>query len=227
MFFESFSITAVAVRWGLWVLWAFLLTIFIVPLALHAKTSTDSIEDLQHMWAEIRYHFAVGERELAFEKLAAKAHIARLDHANDPNFLIWEGIVLSSWAGERGGLGALGLVKDAKILYEQAIAINPNALDGSAYSSLGVLYYKVPGWPLGFGDKTKAAELLKKALAINPRGIDANYFFADYLYEQGDSSSARIYAEQALKAPSRIGRELADKGRREELAALLAKIERQ
>ena len=47
-------------------------------------------------------------------------------------------------------------------------------LDGSAYNSLGVLYYKVPGWPVGFGDKAKARELLQKALAINPKGIDAN-----------------------------------------------------
>ena len=224
MFFESFSITAVAVRWGLWVLWAFLLTIFIAPLALHAQSSTDSIEDLQHTWAKIRYQLSVGDREAAFEKLAAKAHTARLNHANDPNFLIWEGIILSSWAGEKGGLGALGLVKDAKKLYEQAIALNPSALDGSAYSSLGVLYYKVPGWPLGFGDKTKADELLKQALQINPEGIDANYFYAEYLYEQGDFARARSYAEHALQAPSRNGRELSDKGRREEITALLLRI---
>ena len=35
-------------------------------------------------------------------------------------------------------------------------------------SSLGVLYYKVPGWPIGFGDKDKARDLLQKALAVNP-----------------------------------------------------------
>ena len=36
---------------------------------------------------------------------------------------------------------------------------------GSAYTSLGTLYFKVPGWPVGFGDEEKAEELLRKALA--------------------------------------------------------------
>ena len=31
-------------------------------------------------------------------------------------------------------------------------------IDGSAYASLGVLYHKVTGWPLGFGDKAKHYE---------------------------------------------------------------------
>jgi hypothetical protein len=34
---------------------------------------------------------------------------------------VWEGIIVSPLAGEQGGLGALGLVKQAKGLYEQAI----------------------------------------------------------------------------------------------------------
>ena len=138
--------------------------------------------------------------------------------------LVWEGIVVSSWAGEKGGLGALGLVKQAKAIYEQAIQIDGKALDGSAYNSLGVLYYKVPGWPLGFGDKDKARELLHKALAINPQGIDANYFYAEYLVETKHADEAVPYLERALQAPSRPGRQIADTGRREEVRAMLAKI---
>ena len=57
-----------------------------------------------------------------------------------------------AWAGAKGGLSALNLVKQAKGLYESALKLQPDALDGSAYNSLGVLYYKVPGWPVGFGD---------------------------------------------------------------------------
>ncbi|MFW5386410.1 MULTISPECIES: hypothetical protein [unclassified Yersinia (in: enterobacteria)] len=52
----------------------------------------------------------------------------------------------------------MDLVKDAKVKLELAIKLDANALDGSAYTSLGTLYYQVPGWPIGFGDK-KQAEL--------------------------------------------------------------------
>ena len=35
---------------------------------------------------------------------------------------------------------------------EQALAIDATALEGSAFTTLGSLYYQVPGWPIGFGD---------------------------------------------------------------------------
>ena len=74
-------------------------------------------------------------RGARFEQLAAKAHRASEQHPGRAEALIWEGIVLSSWAGEKGGLGALGLVKQAKVLYEQAIQIDaidsPYAVDSN------------------------------------------------------------------------------------------------
>ena len=90
-----------------------------------------------------------------------------------------------------------------------------------------MLYYKVPGWPLGFGDKAKAKELLQKALALNPQGIDPNFFYAEYLVETKQADEAVPYLEKALQAPPRPGRQIADTGRREEVRALLAKIKSQ
>ena len=184
----------------------------------------DAVAELQRDWEVIRYQTPASEREKRFESLAAKAHKVSESFPGRSEPLIWEGIVVSSWAGEKGGLGALGLVKRAKAIYEQAIAIDGNALDGSAFNSLGVLYYKVPGWPLGFGDKDKARELLQKALAINPKGIDPNFFYAEYLAEIGKPEEAAAYLERALQAPSRPGRQVADIGRREEARELLARI---
>ena len=143
----------------------------------------DAVGDLQRDWEAIRYEAPPAEREKRFEALAARAHRLSESAPGRAEPLVWEGIVVSSWAGEKGGLGALGLVKQAKALYERAIEIDGQVLDGSAYNSLGVLYYKVPGWPVGFGDKAKARELLGKALAINPSGIDPNFFFAEFLVE--------------------------------------------
>jgi tetratricopeptide (TPR) repeat protein len=184
----------------------------------------DAVTELQHDWEVIRYQTPAAEREKRFEALAAKAHQASASFPGRGEPLVWEGIIVSSWAGEKGGLGALSLAKQAKALYEQAIQIDGNVLDGSAYNSLGVLYYKVPGWPVGFGDKAKAGELLRKALAVNPKGIDPNFFYADYLVETKHADEAAPYLERALQAPPRPGRQIADTGRREEARALLAKV---
>lgn len=198
------------------------LAVSAIPFA-HAAPVDDAVAELQREWEVIRYQAQPSEREKRFEALAAKARKVSEGFAGRAEPLVWEGIIVSSWAGEKGGLGALGMVKQAKALYEAAIQIDGNALDGSAYNSLGVLYYKVPGWPVGFGDKGKARELLQKALAINPKGIDPNFFFAEYLVETRHPDEAVAYLERALQAPPRPGRKLADEGRREEVRALLEK----
>jgi tetratricopeptide (TPR) repeat protein len=195
-----------------------------LPLAASAAAVDDGVIQLQREWEVIQYQSAPADRERQFEALAAKAHQLSESHPANSEPLVWEGIIASSWAGAKGGIGALALVKQAKGLYEKAIQIDGNALEGSAYNSLGVLYYKVPGWPLGFGDKGKAAELLQKALAINPNGIDPNYFYADYLVETRQGDKAVPYLERALQAPPRPGRQIADSGRREEARQLLAKV---
>jgi Tfp pilus assembly protein PilF len=144
-----------------------------------------------------------------------------------PEPLIWEGIVVSSEAGAKGGLGALSLAKEARQLLDEALKLNDKALNGSAYTSLATLYAKVPGWPVGFGDKTRAEEYFKKTLAINPNGIDPNFFYGEYLAEHERIKEARVHLEAALKAPPRPGRELADSGRRQEIQALLQKLDKE
>lgn len=189
----------------------------------HAGTVEEDVVQLQHDWEVIRYQTPASEREKRFEALAARAHQIAEAQPQRAEPLVWEGIIVSSWAGEKGGLGALGLVKRAKAIYESAIQIDGKVLDGSAYNSLGVLYYKVPGWPVGFGDKKRAKELLEQALALNPKGIDPNFFYGEYLLETGRPAEAVTYLERALQAPARPGRQVADTGRREEARALLEK----
>ncbi len=184
----------------------------------------DLVRPIQDQWAEIKYKTPAKQQEEAYHRLAQEAR--KLVEANPGNAesLIWEGIVLSSEAGARGGLGALGLAKDAKARLEEALRINDQALSGSAYTSLATLYAKVPGWPIGFGDKARAEELFRKSLAINPSGIDPNYFYGEYLLDRSRAAEARSHLEAALKAPPRPGRELADSGRRGEVDALLARL---
>ena len=195
-----------------------------LPVAAHAATVEESVVELQHDWEVIKYQTPAAEREKRFEALATQAHRVSESFAGRAEPLIWEGIIVASWAGEKGGLGALSLVKRAKALYESAIQIDGSALEGSAYASLGVLYYRVPGWPLGFGDKDKARELLQKALTLNPKGIDPNFFYGELLSETKQPAEAVTFLERALQAPPRPGRQISDTGRREEIRVLIEKI---
>lgn len=192
-------------------------------LSLAADAVLDAVVDLQHGWARAYYQVPQDQKEREFKSLAAKAH--QLTQANHGRVepMIWEAIILSSYAKFAGGLGALSKAKAARDLLLSAEEIQPDALDGSIYTSLGSLYYKVPGWPIGFGDKKKAQEYLGKAIKLNPDGIDPNYFMGDYLLEQGEQAKAREYLEKALAAPARPDREDADQGRRVEVQQALDK----
>lgn len=185
---------------------------------------SDEVQALQSEWAQAMYQDEGKNKETHLGKLADQSRAVVANNPRNADALIWEGIVLASYAGKVGGLGALSLVKEAKAAFEKAIALNPTALDGSAYTSLGSLYYQVPGWPLGFGDDKKAEELLKTGLSINPDGIDPNYFYGDFLYREGRLQEAESALNKALQAPARPGRESADAGRRKEVRELLAKI---
>ena len=186
----------------------------------HAEEVSD-VEKLQTRWAEIKYTMPKNEQEKSFASLIVEAEKSRALNNSAPN-IIWEAIIRSTYAGAKGGLGALDQVKQAKKLFEQAIKLDPQALDGSAYTSLGTLYYQVPGWPIGFGDDKQAKSMLLKGLSYNPEGIDSNYFYGDFLLQQKQYAEALKSFEKALQAAPRPGRELADEGRRKEIEAAVS-----
>ncbi|HEY5412970.1 MAG TPA: tetratricopeptide repeat protein, partial [Caulobacteraceae bacterium] len=141
--------------------------------------------------------------------------------------LAWEALALLCEADARHNISSLQLVHAARGLLERAARIDPNAIGpGTIYANLGSLYAQLPGFPVSFGDARRARVYLDKALAASPSGLDANYFYGDFLYRQGQGAKAIDALEKALKAPSRPGRELADRGRRWEATQLLDKIRR-
>jgi len=179
---------------------------------------------IQTDWANANYATPENEREAAFDELIARSATFSSQNPQRAEALIWEGIVLSTAAGVKGGLGALSLAKKSREKLDAALAIDATALNGSAYTSLGTLYHKVPGFPIGFGSDKKAKEYLHKALEINPDGIDPNYFYAEFLYDDDDYASALQHLDKALKAPPRPGRASAAEGRRPDIQKLMANV---
>jgi tetratricopeptide (TPR) repeat protein len=191
-------------------------------LALPALAATGveaAMADLQHGWAKANYQTAEDQQEASFEALIAKAEDAVKANPGKPELLAWEAIILSSYAKVQGGFGAMDSAEKARDLLMEAAKIDDKALGGGIYTSLGALYYKVPGWPIGFGNDSKAKEYLERGLAMNPTGIDQNYFYGDFLLDQGEKDKAKEYLTKALNAPPRPGREDADAGRRQEITA--------
>jgi tetratricopeptide (TPR) repeat protein len=202
-----------------------LLALASIPAFALTDASRTQLERIQGRWAEINYQTPAAQRESAFADLAQQAERAIAAEPQAAELRIWKGIVLSTWAGAKGGLGALDLVKQAKTELEQALKLDAKALDGSAYTSLGSLYYQVPGWPIAFGDDEKAESMLKTALTLNPNGIDPNYFYGDFLARKKRYREAKAALEKALAAADRPARVSADAGRREEARQLLKAVQ--
>ena len=192
--------------------------------AFAADDTSEQVRQLQKRWAEVNYQLEGKTQLTAFEELVDEANRLTQSNPDSAPVWIWSGIIKSSFAGARGGLGAMKLAKASRSDLEKAMEIDPDALQGSAYTSLGTLYFKVPGWPIGFGDDDKAEELLNKALVVNPEGIDPNYFYGDYLLEQKRYAEAEKALLKAQQAPARPERPLADAGRQEEIQLALLTV---
>lgn len=198
------------------------LALLLIPAALFAQAGDTTITELQDDWAIANYKLTGDEQEKAFEALIARSDAAVSSNPKSADLLIWDGIIKSSFAGVKGGLGALSLAKQARDSLEAALEVDDQALSGSAYTSLGTLYASVPGWPVGFGNDKKAAKMLQKALELNPDGIDSNYFYADYLLQEKQYKKAEEYLLKAQNAPPRSDQPVADAGRQEAIHAALS-----
>ena len=179
-------------------------------------------------WARITYQLPEDQRGDAYEKLMQRARRISETHPGQATPLVWQAIITASLAGERGALsGALGYAKQARDLLDQASRLPDDGSRASLYTSLGSLYYQVPGWPIGFGDDDRARAYLQQALRLDPDGIDDNWFYADFLRDQGDYPGAVAALEHALQAAPRPDRPVADAGRRAAIKAALVTVRAQ
>lgn len=180
---------------------------------------------IQTTWENIKFKEKDPDHQLRdIEALGKSADEIVAKYPNQAAPLIWDGIVTSENAGMASMFSALSLAKRARDLLLKAEKIDPAALDAGAPTSLGVLYYRVPGFPVGFGSTTTAAKYLKEALTLAPDGMDANYFSGDFLFQQGDYKGAQVVLKHALTLPPQPDRPDWDYHRRAVIRELLDKI---
>jgi tetratricopeptide (TPR) repeat protein len=187
----------------------------------------DGLAAIQQEWATANYQTTdKAARGDAFAALVDHAAAFRVRYPARAEALAWEGIVLSTYAGEVSAMSAMKYAKAARAALEGAEKIDASALAGGIYASLGALYSKVPGGLIGFGDDELAAKYFAKALAIDPDNIDNNYFYGEFLIDQGEYARARTVLERALAAPTMVNRPVFDAGRRGEIRSLLTVAQR-
>jgi tetratricopeptide (TPR) repeat protein len=194
------------------------------PNAATGETYTERLTALQQEWDAAKYR--------TVDKRARKeAFLILLDHSaaiaerfpEQVEAIAWNGIVLSTYAGEVGGMSAMKYAKAARNALHEAEQMESTALQGGIYASLGALYSKVPGGLVGFGDDDLAEQYFRKALTVKPDSIDANYFYGEFLLERGMAREALAALERALGAPTVEGRPIFDAGRRAEIRTLMAR----
>lgn len=184
------------------------LLLFARPLL--ASDLNASLDSLERAWAAAYYQADEAKQKQTYPVLLETAADLVKHYPNAAAPKIWLATIMATNASFESSLTALSTLEKAKKLLEESIRIDPQALDGSAYVTLGTLYYMLPGWPVSFGDDDTAEELLKTSLKINPNGIDSNYFYADFLQRQGREAEAEVFFQKATHAPVRQQQAFAD-----------------
>ena len=189
-------------------------TTFVVLLILSAQSVADSLSEslrqVESEWGVIYYRTPKQKRADAYLRLIEKIDRLSGQYPNTAETLFWKGVLLATIADHQNALAALDSIKEARDLLLKSIQLNPKAMEGSAYVTLGTLYYMVPKWPVSFGDNDEAKKMFETALTINPDGLDANYFFGDFLLATDQPDEAVRYLEKAANIPARKEQWFAD-----------------
>ncbi len=180
-----------------------------------------AVQQLESDWAKVYYTQSDQQQRQSLNRLIDRARNLSQQFPDSAETKIWHAVLLSTQAANLAPLDALLALDKAKALLEQSIKQKPTAMKGAAYVTLGTLYFMAPGWPVSFGDDSKAEKMLKKGLQLSPEGIDSNYFYAKFLLDQGKEKAALKHLKRALHAPLRKNQRFADLQLKQEALATL------
>lgn len=217
------SITRAAAIWT-----ASIAVLIAAPHIIYASDNREldaDVLNLSEEWAKIKYLSKNDdERKENMSALGAKADDLVTHYPGRAEALIWKGIIRSERASLTWGITALNLATSARDTLLEAEKLDANALDAGAPTTLGVLYYRVPAFPISWGDTKKARQYLKEAVKNAPNGREAHYYYADFLYDQGEYKKAEQLLIIAFTLPHHPERPIWDQYLSEMIERLLAKV---
>ena len=187
-----------------------------------AMAAADDLAALEQQWAELKYeHAADSDRMARAEALERAAADLAAQNPRSEALLLQANTLLLT-AEFMHSAASLKKVRAARDLLLQAEQAQPN--NAAVLSTLGSIYYEVPGWPIAFGNRKKAEDYLRRAIALDPEGRDANFFMGDLLLETNRAREATAYLERALVAAQQD--DVLNRGRRAEIVEAIEKVKR-
>jgi tetratricopeptide (TPR) repeat protein len=161
-----------------------------------ASTDFDAAWKLARACYWLGTHGPKEARRAALERGVKAGESAVRLSPNRPEGHFWMATDMGALAESFGlgqGLKYRGRIRDE---LERAIAIDPKWEEGSAEAELGEWYATVPG--LFGGDKKKADEHLRRALAINPESRTALIELAELFIDEGRKGEAPALLQRAI-----------------------------
>lgn len=187
-------------------------------------TWSDDLPRIIADWEIANFTLDGAAQKEAFDTLLEEAETLRENPTATANDLLWAGIIESSYAGEIGGLSALGHAKQAKRDFESALESADPEVTPAALASLGTLHSKVPGWPVGFGNDKKAKQFFEDAEQAGAGSLDFYMMYAEYALSKGMKEKALSLLQASEQVAPRSDRQVTDAARIAERAAYYERL---
>ena len=192
-----------------------------------AQTVDETLLDIENRWAVALYASSEQEKEVALTKLLRDVRAFAASHSDNPEAVAWHGIIARECTRAQCRSRSRKFNKEARDALLKAEALDPYALGGRIYANLGALYSQTSSAFGGFGSQVKGIGYLWRAIIIDPHGLESNYLYAELLVGENNLDEARQVLLKASATPVRPSHLLADRGRQQEILALLRKVEDQ
>ncbi|PCH63489.1 MAG: hypothetical protein COC19_00965 [SAR86 cluster bacterium] len=93
-------------------------------------------------------------------------------------------VIRSDYAPTQGLMKMLGILRTARDELEISIELDEKILGGFAQAFLGMLYYRMPSWPVSYGSNKKAEKSFSEALRIDGNSMANNVYYAGFLIDE-------------------------------------------
>ena len=190
-----------------------------------AQTFDETLLEIENRWAEATYQTTGREKNEALEELLNDVRVFAERHSNRPEAAAWHGIIARECIKNRGRSRSAKLRREAREALLKAESLDPLVLDGLIYANLGALYSQTPQGFGGKGGNVKGIGYMWRAIVVDPDGLDSNYLYAELLVDEQRLEEAREILQRASTIPARPDHLRADRGRREQILALLERVE--